>query len=98
MKVELQDEIGKHFVRLRTLAEDAAEDDDESYSSRAAAMTAMTNILKELTKTQQEVYNMERLMVIESVTIDTLRKYLTPAQSEVFIQDLTSRLDNVSGR
>lgn len=93
MQIDLNAKIMDHFVRLEDLAMEAAEDENESFSSRAAAMTAVSHILKELTKTQAEVVNMERLMRVEAVTIETLRMYLTPEQHENFLKKLEEMLD-----
>lgn len=96
MKIDLDEKIQLHFARLESLAEEAVGDTEESYSSRASALTALTNVLKELTKTQAEIINMERLMRIEATTIGILKKYLTPEQHEEFLIELAELL-NVSG-
>lgn len=96
MKIDLNVKIQEHLVRLESLAEEAVGDTEESYSSRASALTALTAVLKELTKTQAEVINMERLMRIEATTIAILKEYLTPDQHEEFLLDLEERL-NVRG-
>lgn len=93
MKIDLSEKIETHFARLESLAEEAAADDEESYSSRASALTALTNVLKELTKTQAEVINMERLMRIEATTIEVLKKHLTIEQQEEFLVELGARLN-----
>ena len=78
---------------LEKLALEAESDSEESYSSRAAAMTALTRVISDLTKSQEEVINMERLMRIESITIETLQAHLTPEQQEKFLEDLEERLN-----
>ena len=54
MQVNLSSKIETHLERLETMAEEAAKDEDESYSSRASAMSALSNILKELVKSQYD--------------------------------------------
>jgi len=92
MKIDLNEKIQTHLQRLESLANEAAEDDEESYSSRAAALTALTAVLKELTKTQAEVINMERLMRIEATTIEVLKRYLDLDQQEEFLKELEEKL------
>ncbi len=93
MNINLSDKISVHFGRLESLAEEAAADDDESFSSRSSAMRALTDILQELTKAQAAVINMERLMRIEKITIDTVKNSLTPAQQLQFVDDLEASLN-----
>lgn len=93
MNINLSDKISTHFDRLETMANEAAIDDDESFSSRSSAMRALTDILQELTKAQAEVINMERLMKIEKITVDTVKKHLNANQQISFLADLESSLD-----
>lgn len=94
MKIDLSEKITTHFKRLEDLADSASKDEEESYSSRASAMSALTSVIKELTKTQSEVVNMERLMHIEQLTIETLQKHLTHDQMNTFLDDLSKRFSN----
>lgn len=88
MNINLSEKINDHFVRLENLATEADNDENESFSSRASAMSALTSIIRELTKAQAEVVNMERLMVLELKTVEILKKYLTPEQHEEFLTEL----------
>jgi len=92
MNINLSEKIAEQFIRLEELADEASSDQDESFSSRASAMTALTTIIKELTKAQSEVINMERLMKIEQTTIEVLREHLSHSQQEEFLNTLESRL------
>jgi len=93
MKIDLNKKIQTHLQRLESLANEAAGDTEESYSSRASALTALTAVLKELTKTQAEVINMERLMRIEATTIEVLKRHLTSDQHEEFLLELEESLN-----
>ena len=93
MKIDLHDEISRHYERLRLLAEEAAEDDEESYSSRASAMNGVTSMLKELIKEQEKVINMDRLAKIEQITIETIRKHLSEDVYETLLKELEAALE-----
>ena len=91
MEINLSDEILDHFKRLKSLAEEAEEDLQEaSYSSRASAMSALSRILIELTNSQEKVYNMERMMRIEKVVIETVNRHLDMDEKKLFFADLES--------
>lgn len=92
MQVNLNEEIADHLTRVKDLANEAADDDGESYSSRASAMRAMTDILRDLTKSQEEIINMERLMRFEQVTIELLKKKLDQKSFDAFIYTLENTL------
>lgn len=94
MQINLNQKISEHLQRLEDLAREAEDDEEQSFSSRASAMSALTGMFKELVKSQAEVVNMERMMRIERITIETVKKYLTLEQSEVFLQDLENILND----
>ena len=96
MIINLNDRIAEHYKRVENLAKEAAEDEEQTYSSRAAAMTAVSSMLRDLKKDQEELINMERLMQIEQITIDTVKEFLTPDQIEVFLGRLEERVENLN--
>lgn len=96
MRINIKDKIAEHFLRLEDMAKEAADDDTESYSSRASAMTAMTKILSDLTVAQEKVVNMERLMMIESTTIEVLAEFLNTKQQEKFLVLLKEKIDGTA--
>lgn len=92
MKIDLNSEIAEHLERCRALAINAEEDETSPLSQRATAMSAMSRLLKELTKTQLEVINMSRLQVLEQTVIDLLNEMLTDDQIREFMNEYTRRL------
>lgn len=88
MKIDLSQKIAEHFDRLEALAIETESDESQSFSSRASAMTALSGMLVTLTKTQEEIVNMQRLQKIERVTIEVVKKYLNEKQTEDFLQEL----------
>ncbi len=93
MNINLSEKIDIHFHRLENLAQEADTDENESFSSRASAMSALTSIIRELTKAQSEVVNMERLMKVEKKTIEVLKKYLSEDEQEQFLDELEAYID-----
>ncbi len=94
MKINLAEKLNDHIRRLENLSVEAEADSEESYSSRASAMSAMTVMLRELTKAQEEVINMERLMKIEKVTIEAVNKCLSSRKKEEFLTELETLLSS----
>jgi len=93
MEINLEEKISEHFDRLESLADEAEGDVEESYSSRASAMGALTGMLRDLVNLQGKVINMERLIRIEALTIETLQKHLSEKQHEDFLKDLEDLLN-----
>ena len=93
MQINLTREIEDHFIRVRTLAEDALEDTEESYSSRAAAQTALSAVIRDLTKSQAEVLTMERLLLTEQALVEAVKEVFTEDQYQVFLKKFTELID-----
>lgn len=92
MKIDLSDKIEKHFSRIEKLAEQASLDKDESYSSRASAMTAMTAMLKELTKTQADIINIGLILKTEQALIEAAKEIFPSNQYHIFTNKLNELL------
>jgi hypothetical protein len=93
MKINLSKEITDHFLRLQTLADEAERDEEESFSSRASAMSALTGMLKELTKTQAEIVNMQHLMLTEQALIEAAKEIFPSEDYHIFTEKLTELLN-----
>lgn len=93
MKIDLNQKVNDHLTRLEVLAKDAADDHEESFSSRASAMTALSKMLSELTKTQAEIINMSRLQRVEQALIEAAKEIFAPEEYEVFTNKLTELLN-----
>jgi hypothetical protein len=92
MNVDLNVEINAQLKRCVALANEAEEDGGSPLSQRAAALTTLNNLLKEITKSQLEVVNMSRLQVLEQTIIDLLPQFLPPEQIEEFMAEYEKRL------
>ena len=85
MQIDLSKEMAMHFKRLNDLAEEAAKDKEESYSSRASAMSALTAVIKELTKTQAEIVNMAAIQELQSAIVEALEDHDPEFKKEVIV-------------
>ena len=92
MKIDLSKEIANQLRRCQALADNAEEDGNSPLSQRAAALTAMNNLLRDITKSQLEVINMSRLQVLEQTLIDLLNEMLPDAQLAEFMTEYERRL------
>lgn len=80
MQIDLNKEVSEHLKRVTDLAKEAELDDTQGFQSRAAAMSAVTTILTQLTKTQESLITMQRLQDTERVIIETVKDYLNEEQ------------------
>jgi len=98
MKIDINLEVADHLERCKSLARDAEEDSSSPLSQRAAAMTALSNLLRDVTKTQLEVINMSRLQTLEQTIIDLLNEVLTDVQIAEFLVEYERRLSVLEHR
>ena len=61
-------------------------------------MTALNNLLKEITKSQLEVINMSRLQLLEQTLIDLLPEFLSDTQITDFMAEYERRLSVLEHR
>lgn len=75
MKIDLSEKIDTHFKRLEDLAEEANADEEQSFSARSSAMTAMSGMLKELVKTQETVHSISSIQELQSAIVEALEEH-----------------------
>jgi hypothetical protein len=92
MLLDLNKEVLDHFQRIKTIAVEAEHDAEESYSSRAAAMSALSSILRELTKTQSEILSMQLIQNLQAAIVEALEDYDQELKDKV-IELLEARLN-----
>lgn len=95
MTINLPQELFEHYRRVKNLAEEAADDSDQGFQSRSAAMSTMTTILKDLVKSQESVIHMERLMKVEAVIIEICKECLTEEGLQAYLTKLEARLEAI---
>lgn len=96
LKIDLVDEVELQYERVRRLAVEAEDDEsDESLSSRATAMRALTGLLQELTTLQEKANNLQTLHTVEQVTIEVVKEYLDETQTRQFLRELEERLSKI---
>lgn len=81
-----------HYQRVKDLADEARDDSDSGFQSRAAAMTALTTLLVQITKAQESIITMESLTRVEQIVIDTVKDYLTENEMTELLEKLEHNL------
>ena len=95
MQIDLNQEVADHLRRVTKLAEEAELDDSQGFQSRASAMSALTAILTQLTKSQESLITMQRLQETERIIIDTVKDYLNEEQLQHVLEALERNLSTV---
>ena len=95
MQIDLNQEVADHLRRVTKLAEEAELDDTQGFQSRASAMSALTTILSQLTKTQESLITMQRLQETERVIIDTVKDCLNEEQLQHVLEALERNLSHL---
>lgn len=93
MQIDLNKEIEDQFRRVRELADDAIDDNEQGLSARASAMGPLTSMLRELTKSQEALINMAEITKLESAVIETMKEVCDEKQYEYFIKALEERFN-----
>lgn len=95
MIIDISKEMEDHLKRVTLLAEEAADDIDQGFQSRASAMTAVTTVLVQLTKAQESIVTMEHLVKVEQAIIDEVKNYLEENQLTELLGRLEARLSQI---
>ena len=95
MIIDLNQEMEDQLTRVKDLADEAAQDAEQGFQSRAAAMSACSTMLAQLTKAQESLVTMERLAKVESCVIETVKEYLEEEQLSELLQKLEANLSQL---
>ena len=95
MIIDLNQEMEDQLTRVKDLADEAAQDSDQGFQSRAAAMSACSTMLAQLTKAQESLVTMERLSKVERCIIETVKEYLEEEQLSELLQKLEANLSQL---
>ena len=95
MIIDLNQEMEDQLTRVKDLADEAAQDADQGFQSRAAAMSACSTMLAQLTKAQESLVTMERLSKVERCVIETVKEYLSEKNLEELLQKLEANLSQL---
>ncbi len=79
--VNINRELHEHFIKVRDLRDDILLDGENT--ERISAMKAMTFVIKDLSKLQQQVYNTEKLAILQSAIVEVLQEYDPIIRQEV---------------
>ena len=95
MIIDLNQEMEDQLTRVKDLADEAAQDAEQGFQSRAAAMSACSTMLAQLTKAQESLVTMERLSKVERCVIETVKEYLVEEQLSELLQKLEANLSQL---
>jgi hypothetical protein len=95
MIIDLNQEMEDQLTRVKDLADEAAQDAEQGFQSRAAAMSACSTMLAQLTKAQESLVTMERLSKVERCVIETVKEYLSEKNLEELLQKLEANLSQL---
>ena len=95
MQIDLAAEVANHLDRVRALAQEAEVDVEQSFSNRASAMSALTSILSQLTKSQESITTMQSLQETERIIIETVKDFLDEEQLGHLIDHLERNLARI---
>ena len=95
MIIDLNQEMEDQLTRVKDLADEAAQDAEQGFQSRAAAMSACSTMLAQLTKAQESLVTMERLSKVERCVIETVKEYLAEEQLSDLLQKLEANLSQL---
>ena len=95
MIIDLNQEMEDQLTRVKDLADEAAQDAEQGFQSRAAAMSACSTMLAQLTKAQESLVTMERLSKVERCVIETVKEYLAEEQLSELLQKLEANLSQL---
>ena len=95
MIIDLNQEMEDQLTRVKDLADEAAQDAEQGFQSRAAAMSACSTMLAQLTKAQESLVTMERLSKVERCVVETVKEYLSEKNLEELLQKLEANLSQL---
>ena len=92
MLIDISAELQEHYDRVKQIANDARDDEDASFSAKAAAQTALTTLLSNIIKMQAEVITMKHLQDTEKVIIETVKDFCEEKELAELLEKLEQRL------
>ncbi len=93
MLIDISDELADHYQIVKTAAQAAVDDPNESGTSKSALLNATTTILKELAKVQQDLYNSSSIAKLQAAIINCLSDYDQDFKDKV-VKELERKLAN----
>jgi len=73
--LNIEDELLQQFNRAKRLLTDAEYDESVPLNQKAQTLNSATTILQQITKMQSDLYDSERVKMIEQILLATLRKF-----------------------
>lgn len=74
-ELDLDKELAEQFIRAKQLILNAETDDNVTLAQKAQATNSITSILQNIVKMRTDLYNSERIKLIESILISVLKEF-----------------------
>ena len=72
--IDLEKELVNQFIETKAMLTTVRDDDEIPPTQKASLITACSSLLAQLTKNQKELYNTERVKIMEATLIEALRE------------------------
>jgi len=92
--ISVSKELHDHYQVIIETRDRILEDHDESASGKASILNATTSILKDLAKTQQELYNSDTVARLQQAVYNTLKE-VDPALKDKVLSLLEKNLETL---
>lgn len=74
-ELDLDKELLNQYKNAKTVLDEILNDEATAANQKAQVLNTVTAILQNIAKLQQELYNVERLKLLENILIETLQKF-----------------------
>jgi hypothetical protein len=81
--LNIENELLEQYNRARKLLQDAEFEDGTGLNQKAQVLNSITSILAAITKMQSELYDVERVKILEGTLIDVLLEF--PEVKDAFL-------------
>ena len=92
MEIDITQELYDHYERLKTFYRTL--ENDGAARDQISALNAITSMIKELAKTQEELYNSTTYAIFQEIFINTLKE-IEPKKTEHLLDLLEVRLNEI---
>jgi len=85
MDMDLESELLLQYQQTKTLLASIVDDDETPANQKAQVINSCSSILAQITKSQTDLYNGERLKIMEQALINALKTVPTEVSDDFFV-------------